>query len=211
MILLTGYEPFGEFETNPSGQVARRLHGETVAGHAVAGEVLPVAFERTADRMTDLIDDRDPDAVVATGLAGGRSAVAVERIGINVDDAVGTPDNDGADPEDERIQDDGPAARFATLPVGAIVERCLEREVPARLSNSAGTHLCNHLLYATREHVERSGLDVPVGFVHLPLHPEEAIRQADEPARGGGVAASMPLSLQVDAVETAIEVTAEQL
>ncbi|MEF8774583.1 MAG: pyroglutamyl-peptidase I [Halobacteriales archaeon] len=211
MILLTGYEPFGEFEINPSGEMARRLDGQTVAGQTVAGEVLPVAFDRTADRMADLIDERDPDAVVATGLAGGRSAVAVERVGINVDDAVGTPDNDGADPEDVQIHADGPAARFATLPVGAVVERCLDRGIPARLSNSAGTHLCNHLLYATREHVERAGLAVPVGFVHLPLHPEEAIRQADEPARGGGVAASMPLELQADAVETAIEVTAGRL
>lgn len=210
MILLTGYEPFAEFETNPSGQVARELDGETVAGHEVVGEVLPVEFDSAGEAVVSLVEEYDPDAAVSTGLAGGRSAVAVERVGINVNDAVGTPDNADADPENKPISDDGPDAHFATLPVTEVVEACLDRGVPARLSNTAGTHCCNHVLYATRDHLEREGQDVPSGFVHLPLTPEEAIRQAEHPARGGGVEPSMPLSMQVEALRAVIETTVER-
>lgn len=211
MLLLTGYEPFGEFEDNPSAEVARALDGERVAGHRVAGAVLPVDFAAADPEMRDRIADVEPDAVVATGLAGGRTAVALERVGINVDDCVGTADNDGAEPRDERIAPDGPDAYFATLPVADAVEALRADGIPARLSNTAGTHLCNHVLYATRHHVERDDLGVPVGFVHLPHLPEEAVRQSGEAPHGGGVPASMPLSMQVDAVRGVLAATVEAL
>lgn len=210
MILLTGYEPFDDFETNPSETIARRLDGEEVADRRVDAEVLPVEFDAAVEVLAQTIDDRDPDAVVATGLAAGRPAVSVERVGINVDDARGTPDNADADPENVPIDPGGADAHFATLPVTRIVERLLDREIPSRLSNTAGTHLCNHLLYSTRAYAEREGLDLPVGFVHLPATPEVAVRQADEPARGDRVGASMPISLQLEAVRTVLAVTAEE-
>lgn len=211
MLLLTGYEPFGEYEVNASSEVARSLDGDEVAGRTVVGEVLPVEFDEAATQVSELVADHDVEAVVATGLAAGRSAVSVERIGINVDDCVGVADNAGNEPRGRRIDPAGDDAYFATLPVTRIVERLLERDVPARLSNSAGTHLCNHLLYATRNHVQRDGLDVAVGFVHLPHLPGEAVRQSEEAVHGGSVPASMPLSLQVDALRTVLEVTAETL
>ncbi len=210
MILLTGYEPFDDFETNPSAAVAHELDGETVAGHRVVSAVLPVEFDAAADAARDAIADRDPEVVVSTGLAAGRSAISVERVGINVDDARGTPDNAGADPQNERIDATGADAYFSTLPVTRIVERLLDQGIPARLSNTAGTHLCNHLLYSLRAHAEREGLDLPAGFVHLPATPEVAVNQADEPARGGSVPASMPLSLQVEAVGTVLETAVEE-
>jgi pyroglutamyl-peptidase len=142
----------------------------------VVGEVLPVSFDDAARAAWDLVGDLDPDVFVGTGLAGGRTAVAVERVGLNVDDCVGVADNDDAEPRDRRIDPAGPDAYFATVPAERAVERLLERAVPARLSNTAGTHCCNHLLSAVRRHVEREGLDLPVGFVHLLLHPAEAVR-----------------------------------
>lgn len=209
MILLTGYEPFGDFTSNPSETVARQLDGGTVAGHRIDAEVLPVEFDAAAAVVADAIAERDPAAVVSTGLAAGRPTVSVERVGINVDDARGTPDNADADPENEPIDPEGPDAYFATLPVTRIVERLLDRGIPARLSNTAGTHLCNDLLYSTRAHADRAGLDLPVGFVHLPATPDVAIRQADHPARGGRVGPSMPIPLQIEAVRTVLAVTAE--
>lgn len=208
MLLLTGYEPFGEYEINPSAHVARELDGETVADHPVVGEVLPVDFGAAGEIVRDLIADHRPDAVVGTGLAAGRTAVSVERVGVNVDDCVGVPDNADAEPRNQPIDPGAPDAYFATLPVTRAVEKLRDRGIPARLSNTAGTHLCNHFLYATRRHAEREDLDRPVGFVHLPHSPDGAIRQADEAAHGGSVPASMPHSMQVDAVRTVLSVTA---
>jgi len=199
-LLCTGYEPFGEHDSNPSQQVAEILDGDTVAGHEVVGAVLPVEFDRVADELAALIDEHDPDAVVATGLAGGRTTVSVERVGINVDDAVTVPDNADESPHATPIATDGADAHLATIPVVECVEAMLEAGIPARVSNSAGTHCCNHALYSLLENH-----DVPAGFVHLPYTPQQAVEEAEAPERGGGVAASLPLELQVEGVEAVLK------
>ncbi|USZ69876.1 pyroglutamyl-peptidase I (plasmid) [Halorussus salilacus] len=211
-LLLTGYEPFGDHDRNPSKAVARDLDGEEVADREVVGRVLPVEFDRAGEEMTELIEDHDPAAVVATGLAAGRAAVSVERVGVNVADCAGVPDNADAEPRDERIRDEGPAAYFATLPVARVVGDLLDAGIPARVSNTAGTHLCNHVLYRTRAHVEREGLDIPAGFVHLPLTPEGAASKArdGEAESGGAVPPSLPLGIQREAVRRAFEATLER-
>lgn len=211
MLLVTGYEPFGDHETNPSGRVAERLDGREVAGREVAGAVLPVEFDAAADGMADLLATHDPEAVVGTGLAAGRAAVCVERVGINVDNCAGVPDNAGAEPRDRRIDPDDPDAYFATIPVRETVAALLDSGVPARVSNTAGTHLCNHLLYATRAHVEARGPDAPVGFVHLPCTPGQAARKGreEEALAGGEVPPSLPLEMQVEAVERVLREAVE--
>lgn len=201
-LLCTGYEPFGDHETNPSEHVARELDGETVAGHDVVGAVLSVEFDRVADELTELIAEHDPASVVATGLAAGRTTVSVERVGINVDDAVTVPDNADDSPHDEQIDPAGAHAHLATIPVVESVDAMLDAGIPARVSNSAGTHCCNHALYSLLENH-----DVPAGFVHLPLTPAGAVAEAEAPERGGAVQASQPLSLQVDGVRTVLETT----
>jgi len=203
-LLCTGYEPFGDHDTNPSERVARELDGETVAGHAVVGAVLPVEFDRVADELAALIDEHDPAAVISTGLAGGRPAVSVERVAVNVDDAVTVPDNADDSPHDERIDAAGADGHLATIPVVESVEALLDAGVPARVSNSAGTHCCNHALYSLLENH-----DLPAGFVHLPYTPEGAIAEASAPERGGGVPASMPLPLQIEGVRRVLETAAE--
>lgn len=207
MYLVTGYEPFGDHERNPSAALARTLDGRRVDGHDVVGRVLPVVFEAADTEMAALLEEHDPDAVVMTGLAGGRNAVCVERVAVNVDDAVTVPDNAEADPEDERIDPAGPDARFVTLPVGDCVRALLDAEVPARLSNTAGTHLCNHLTYATLGQLEERGIDAPAGFVHLPYTPRMAASKAREAAahRGGSVPPSLPLSVGRRGLETVLE------
>lgn len=207
MLLVTGYEPFADHETNPSERVAAALDGRTVAGEAVVGAGLPVAFDEVTARIAALLDSYDPSVVVSTGLAGGRPSVAVERVGVNLDDAVGTADNADRDPVEEPIIEDGPDAYRSTLPVRETVSACLDAGIPARASNSAGTHCCNHALYATRHLVERDGRDCRSGFVHLPFTPGQAARKAAEAAaeRGGDVPPSLPVGLQVEAVELALE------
>ncbi|MWG33352.1 pyroglutamyl-peptidase I family protein [Halomarina oriensis] len=203
-VLLTGYEPFGEFEENPSEQLARRLDGEDVAGHELVGSVLPVEFDGIGERLATLVDRHDPAAVVCTGLASGEPAIRLERVGVNVADAAGTPDNADADPVDERIAPDGADAYLSTLPLVRTVEHLRERGVPARVSNTAGTHLCNDALYSTLAHLDATGRDVPAGFVHLPATPAIAVRNAEHPERGGSVPASMDLDLQAEAVRQVV-------
>lgn len=207
-LLCTGYEPFGDHDDNPSADLARDLDGTTVAGVDVVGAVLPVAFDAVADEMADLLATHEPDAVIATGLAGGRQAVAIERVGVNVADCAGTPDNDGAEPRGERVAD-GPDAYLSTLPIREIVRECLDAGVPARTSNTAGTHCCNRVLYATLFELERRGEldDVPAGFVHLPLTPSQAAAETDaeQAASAGSVPASLPLESSRRAVEIAFE------
>lgn len=208
-LLCTGYEPFGEHDENPSEQVAERLDGETVAGHDVVGAVLPVEFDRVADELAALVAEHDPEAVVATGLAGGRTTVSVERIGINVDDAVTVPDNAEQSPHAAPIVPDGADAHLSTIPVVESVEAMLATGIPARVSNSAGTHCCNHALYSLLDQFDQGGRDTPAGFVHLPYTPAQAVAEAEAPARGGGVAASLPLAMQVEGVKTVLETTVE--
>lgn len=200
-VLLTGYEPFGDHETNPSQRLATRLDGETIDGIEVVGRVLPVEFERVESALLDAIEEVDPALVLSTGLAAGRNAISVERVAINVADAGETPDNGGSAPYDERIVLDGPDAYFATVPVVDCVESLLESGVPARVSNTAGTHCCNYALYTACHHTDRAA-----GFVHLPHTPVGAAKAGSDgtATSGGPVPPSMSLSLQERAIELLI-------
>jgi pyroglutamyl-peptidase len=120
-----------------------------------------------------------PDAVLALGQANGRARVSVERIGINVDD-YRIPDNVGTQPHGEPVVPDGPAAYLATLPVRAMVDAMLDAGVPAAISNSAGTFLCNHLLYGLLHAAAVEGLTARIGFIHLPYLPGTAARKSVE-------------------------------
>ena len=207
MYLLTGYEPFGDHDRNPSATLAETFDGRRIAGHDIVGEVLPVVFAAAADEMAALLEEYDPDGVVMSGLAGGRNGVSLERAAINVDDAVTVPDNADADPENERIDPDGPDARFATLPVAECIEALLDEGIPARLSNTAGTHLCNHISYETLGMLDARESDASAGFVHLPYTPPMAAVKArtDNAHRGGTVPPSLSMEHQRRALETVFE------
>lgn len=169
-VLLTGFEPFGGETINPSWEAARRLDGETIAGARVHARLLPCAFGSALDTLYRELDALRPDIAIAVGQAGGRPDIAVERVAINIDDAR-FPDNAGRQPIDQPIVEDGPAAYFATLPIKAIVAALRERGLPATVSQSAGTFVCNHVMYGL---LHRGGLRG--GFIHLPFLPEQAVR-----------------------------------
>ncbi|MEN2425568.1 pyroglutamyl-peptidase I [Chromobacterium vaccinii] len=169
-VLLTGFEPFGGETINPSWEAARRLDGETIAGARVHARLLPCAFGSALDTLYRELDALRPDIAIAVGQAGGRPDIAVERVAINIDDAR-FPDNAGRQPIDQPVVADGPAAYFATLPIKAIVAALRERGLPATVSQSAGTFVCNHVMYGL---LHRGGLRG--GFIHLPFLPEQAVR-----------------------------------
>ena len=169
-VLVTGFERFGEHAANPTEEAVASLPAE-VAGARLVTAVLPVEFGRCAQEALGLITEHAPDAVVLTGLAAGRAAVTPERVAINVRDVAGegVADNAGVAPEDEPVVEGGPDGLFATLPNRRIVERLRAAGLPAELSATAGTFICNETLYAVLHSLRALGPGAPLaGFVHVP-------------------------------------------
>lgn len=167
-VLLTGFEPFGGDDFNPSEDIARRLNGRRLRGRPVVGATLPCVFGQANEVLRELIERHDPELIVCLGLAAGREAITPERVAINVDDAR-IADNAGQQPVDEAIEADGPAAYWSTLPIKAIVADLITARVPAAVSQTAGTFVCNHVFYGLMHllqeppHQQRRG-----GFIHVP-------------------------------------------
>ena len=200
MILLTGFEPFGDYKDNPSGEVARALDGRAVGGATVRSAILPVHHVRAEAVVAQLVADLSPRAIVHLGLAGGRARVALERIAVNVMDFE-IADNSGYRASGEPCVPGGPAAYFSTLPLDAMLEALTAEGVPAYLSSTAGTYLCNQTFFTTRHLLESRRAATPAGFIHLPLSPSMVITAGlDQP--------SMDVPLMLRAVETALRVVA---
>ncbi|HEY8427040.1 MAG TPA: pyroglutamyl-peptidase I [Sandaracinaceae bacterium] len=194
-VLVTGFEPFGGQAINPSELAVRALDGRIVDGHRVIGRVLPCVFGEAAAALRKELRALSPALVLCAGEAGGRAEIAVERVAINLDDAR-ICDNAGARPIDRPIVPKGPAAYFATLPVKAIVSALCAAGIPAVVSHSAGTFVCNHVFYSLMRALARRPA-VRGGFVHVPFVPEQAERASPRPP-------SMPLADIVRALEIAI-------
>ena len=195
-VLLTGFEPFGGERINPSGEIARALDGEIVNAHRVVGAVLPVAFASTLPMLEALIETHRPVLVLATGQAGGRGELSIERLAANLVDAR-IPDADGAQPIDEPVVAGAPAAYFSTLPVKAMLARMRALGIPASLSQSAGAYVCNQTFYALAHLVDTRHRGTRAGFMHVPWLPEQAARHHGQP--------SMALETMVAGVRAAIE------
>lgn len=165
-LLLTGFEPFGGDAVNPSGDAVRRVAAtwSERPGIRLATAILPVTFAGAAERLRTLIAETNPVAVIATGLAGGRAEIGVERVAVNLADAR-IPDNAGVQPVDEPVVSGGPAGAFATLPVKAIAAAIRGAGIPAVVSHTAGTFVCNHVFYTALAAVPAG---VPAGFIHVP-------------------------------------------
>ena len=179
-ILVTGFEPFEDEPLNPSWEAVRRVP-DSVGDTAVIKVQIPVVFDRVSDVVRDAILVHDPDAIVCVGQAGGRFAISPERVAINVDDGR-IPDNDGDQPIDETIRADGPAAYFSTLPVKAMVTAMKGAGVPAVLSNTAGTYVCNHIMYDVLYMIDREFPGKRGGFVHVPYTPQQVVDKPGAPS-----------------------------
>ena len=173
-VLLTGFEPFGGRGVNPSGEAAKNLHGAQIGETEVMGKVLPVSWKRSLLCLYHTIEDIDPVAVVMTG-QGGRKGITPERIAVNV--SHGT-DNDEAKRNGEPVIPGGPDGIFSTLPNEQLVEALREEGIPANISNSAGTYLCNYSMYGLLHYLNQNDNQITAGFVHVPLLPQQAAAAA---------------------------------
>jgi pyroglutamyl-peptidase len=194
-VLLTGFEPFNGAAINPAWEAVRALKGWVDGDFIVEVLQLPCVFGQANRVLCGAVDEIRPDIVICVGQAGGRADLTVERVGINVDDAP-IPDNEGQQPVDAPIVLDAPAAYFATLPVKAIVGAMRERDLRASVSQTAGTFVCNHVLYGLMHHLQ--GRAVMGGFIHVPYLPEQAAALDGAP--------SMPLTQIVEGLKVAVEV-----
>lgn len=163
-VLLTGFEPFGGDAANPSGDAVHRVASAWDGRATLRTAVLPVTFAGAAARLRDLIAEHRPDVVLATGLAGGRSAIGIERIAVNLIDAR-IPDNAGAQPVDEPSIAGAPPAAFATIPVKAIATAIRDAGIPAEVSHTAGTFVCNHVFFTA---LAAAPPGTRAGFIHVP-------------------------------------------
>ncbi len=171
-LLLTAFDPFGGADVNPAEQAVCLVpHG--VGDVHVVKLTVPTVFYKSIDTVAAAIERERPDAVLCVGQAGGTAGLAVERVGINIDDAR-IPDNEGNQPIDRRIFPDGENAYFATLPIKAMTNAIRKAGLPAHVSNSAGTFVCNHLLYGLLYTLAKQCPHVRGGFIHVPYLPEQA-------------------------------------
>ena len=171
-ILVTGFQPFGGETMNPAWEAVRRLP-DTIAGASVTKVEIPVVFGKGPEAVDKAIDEVQPDLVLCVGQAGGRAKITPEFVGINYADAR-IPDNDGNQPVAERIAADGPDAYFATLPVKAMVQAMAEAGVPAEVSYTAGTYVCNDVMYSLLHTLATKHPGVRGGFLHVPYATEQA-------------------------------------
>jgi len=199
-VLITGFEPFGGETVNPSWEVLKQLDGAIIDDCRVVARQLPCVFGESLSVLNAAIDALQPSVVLAVGQAGGRVDVTVERVAINVDDAR-IPDNHGRQPVDVAIVEGGPAAWFSTLPIKAMVAVLRESGIPASVSQTAGTFVCNHVMYGVL-HKLADRPEVKGGFIHIPYLPEQAAAHPGAP--------SMATQTVKQALEIAITVALRQ-
>lgn len=166
-ILITGFEPFGGIELNPSGEIARTLDSAAIAGREVVGRVLPVEFGEAGRQLKAMIRELQPGLVLCLGVAASRQVISLERVAVNLDDAR-IPDNAGQQPIDQPVVPGAPTAYRTTLPVKAMLGGMEAAGIASELSSSAGHYVCNHLFYTLMHELEgREG--VRGGFIHVPF------------------------------------------
>lgn len=183
-VLITGFEPFDGEHVNPSWEVVKQLNDMELGGVRVVARHLPCVFGEALDVLNAAIDELAPQMVLAVGQAGGRCDISLERVAININDAR-IPDNQGQQPIDEPIVADGPAAYFSTLPIKAVVDSMREAGIPASVSQTAGTYVCNHVMYGLL-HRLRGQPAIKGGFIHIPYLPEQAAAHPGQPSMAAG-------------------------
>jgi pyroglutamyl-peptidase len=212
-VLLTGFGPYGGRGLNPALETIRALDGRRIHGAHIVGKSLPVSLKEIGGRLNDLLDEIDPCVVICLGLWPGEAMIRLERVGLNMADFE-IADNEGLIARGDAIRPNAQAAHFATLPLRSIEEALLSAGIPARISSTAGTYLCNACLFTMLDHLQARSPATPAGFIHLPYVPEQVaalLRDVREAAalelHQRADLASMELARIIRAVEIAIETT----
>ena len=199
-VLVTGFGPYGKEKTNPTWEVAKLLDGKTIEGHKIKGARFIVSAKEISRRLPTLVDSLQPKLVLSLGLAPGRIDINVERVAINVAD-FSIPDASGRKPVDAPIDPTGPPAYFSTIPIKKVVRALLSEGIPASLSNTAGTYLCNFIMYTSLNHLAKNGLGARAGFIHVPNLPGQA---AEKYLANKTQIPSMSLETMLKGIEIAI-------
>jgi pyroglutamyl-peptidase len=206
-ILLTGFEPFEQEPLNPSWEAVRALDGWPCAGAQVAARQLPCVFGQALQVLGQLMEELKPALVICVGQAGGRSQMSLERVAINVDDAR-IADNAGRQPIDQPIRSGGPVAYFSTLPIKGMAKAMRAAGIPAEVSQTAGTFVCNHVFYGLMDQLAAHAPAVRGGFIHIPYIPSQAARHPGQPSlaletlvEGLRIALQSAMTLQQDVEE----------
>lgn len=194
-ILVTGFDPFGGESINPAIESVKRLP-DMIDGATIIKLEIPTVCHVSLEVIEEAIKKHDPDVILSIGQAGGRNEITVERIGINLDDCR-IPDNAGKQIIDEPVYADGPDAYFVNLPIKAMVKAMRDAGIPADISNTAGTFVCNHVTYGVRYMIEHTYPKKRSGFLHIPYLPAQAVDKKS--------VASMDLDTIVKGITVAIE------
>ena len=194
-ILVTGFDPFGGEPINPAIESVKKLP-DNIAGATIIKLEIPTVKKKSIEKIEKAIEEHNPDVILSIGQAGGRFDISIERVGINLDD-FRIPDNEGNQTIDEPIFSDGENAYFVNLPVKAMVKNVQKNEIPASVSYTAGTFVCNHVLYGTLYLVTKKYKGKKAGFIHLPFLPQQVIDKKNTP--------SMELNAIVKGLTAAIE------
>ena len=194
-VLVTGFDPFGGESINPAWEAVKVIKDE-IAGAEVVTMQIPTVVGKSIEKIHSKMVEINPDIVIAVGQAGGRFGVTPERVAINVTDAR-IPDNEGNQPIDEPIFADGDTAYFSNLPVKAMVQAIKDAGYPASLSNTAGTYICNHVMYGILYYIQKEFPHVRGGFIHVPFAASQVVEKPNTP--------SMAIADITSALEAAIQ------
>jgi pyroglutamyl-peptidase len=194
-ILVSAFEPFGKETINPALEILKILP-DRILDQSIIKLEIPTIRYKSAKAVIEAIEKHHPDIVLCLGQAGGRPDITIERIGVNIDD-FGIEDNDHNMPIDEKIVESGPDAYFVNLPIKDMLHQIRDEGIAASISNTAGTFVCNHVIYSIRHYCETRKTDIRSGFIHVPFLPEQVIDKPSFP--------SMLLETMVKAIFIAIE------
>lgn len=178
-VLITGFDPFGGESINPAWEAVKAMENN-LDGIEVIKLQIPTVFKKSAEKLFAGIEEHRPDVVICIGQAGGRYDISVERVAINMDDGR-IPDNEGYQPIDTPVYEDGENAYFATLPIKGIVEEIKLAKIPASVSNTAGTYVCNHIMYSLLYYISKNNLNIKGGFIHVPYITEQVVDKKNMP------------------------------
>ncbi|MDR2772533.1 MAG: pyroglutamyl-peptidase I [Elusimicrobiota bacterium] len=183
-LLITGFEPFGGESINPAQEAVRKFEGRKIADIDIEVRYLPVVHGGCWTKLEGYIKEVKPDIVISVGQASGRLDISLERVAINVDD-FRIPDNSNKQFIDEPIVKGGPVAYWSTLPIRNALNSLRASGVPASISNTAGTYVCNHLFYRLMDYIAQDNQNIRGGFIHIPFLPEQAAKfPGQQPSMG---------------------------
>lgn len=179
-ILITGFDPFGGESVNPALEAVKMLP-DTIEGAEIHKLEIPTVFRKSLEKIEEKIKEINPEVVISIGQAGGRFGITPERVAINIDDAR-IEDNEKNQPIDIPIYEDGEMAYFSNLPVKAMVQEMIKNGIPASLSNTAGTFVCNHVMYGVLYLVDKKYKNIRAGFIHVPYIPSQVVNKPNTPS-----------------------------